>query len=210
MITGIEFHLMDAPAKPRSWMQYGATTYEIGSSSPGKITIVDVANSLARINRFTGHSKTYSVARHSVFVSKLLDLDRLPALYGLAHDARETVTNDISSPMKAALGPVARLELAELEEAADRALFQVFGLAWPMPADIKKLVKRADMIALATEHRDLQPVCEREWTMLTEAPHHSKVSPTSSEREDAHNFLMRFDALTKGTPAERSVSYGAA
>lgn len=172
-------------------MQYGKTHYVIGSTDPGKITIRDVANSLSRINRFTGHGTTYSVAKHSVFVSELLDMDTETALYGLAHDVHETVVSDLNWPLKQALGSAAREELKRIEELADVALYKVFGLQWPMPAKIAELVKKADWIAVATEKRDLLPGCDRQWDMLPYAPHHRHVSPTVTPKQDMEAFLGR-------------------
>jgi 5'-deoxynucleotidase YfbR-like HD superfamily hydrolase len=181
------------------WMQYGTTHYEVGSSNPGKITVQMVADALSRLNRFTGHGTAYSVARHSVFVSRLLDMSTEVAMYGLIHDAHETVINDICWPVKQALGPAARAEFDAIEAAADKALFRVFGMPWPMPEEIAKQVKMADWIAVATEKRDLLPACDRKWDMLKEPAHHRHVKKTSSAEADAAEFMSRYRVL-KGIP----------
>jgi 5'-deoxynucleotidase YfbR-like HD superfamily hydrolase len=181
------------------WMQYGGRAYDLGSPSlPKGATVSTIAASLARINRFTGHTyDVYSVAKHSVFVSKLLELDPLAALYGLAHDAHETIVGDINSPLKKFLRLDAMPEFQLAEDAADQACFTAFGLAYPMPDNIAALVKRADMVAVATEKRDLMPECDREWTMLTEPAHYRTVTPSVDPYTDTEAFMQRYDELAK-------------
>ena len=94
----------------KPWMQYGSCKYELGSSKmPYGVTMEDVANSLSKINRFTGHSiEPISVARHSIYVANALwtsPATAMLAMHGLLHDVSETVVNDLSAPLKAALGP---------------------------------------------------------------------------------------------------------
>jgi 5'-deoxynucleotidase YfbR-like HD superfamily hydrolase len=73
---------------------------------PDSIDIHDIAWSLSRISRFSGHTTTetaYNVAQHSVFVAKLMIDDGLSGnvvLYGLLHDGAEAYIGDIPSPVK--------------------------------------------------------------------------------------------------------------
>lgn len=111
------------------------------------VRLADIAHALSVINRFTGHSKVpYSVAQHSVMVSRLTKPEN--ALWGLLHDASEAYLGDVATPLKSLL-PGYR----ELEEHVQRTIARVFGLAWPMPPD----VKQADLRALMAEKRDLIP-----------------------------------------------------
>ena len=181
-----------------TWMQYAGVPYEIGSNVARGVTVKDIAHSLARINRFTGHTRHFiSVARHSVFVSTLLDFRPQAAMYGLIHDVHESVTNDISYPIKRALSDAARRELEVIADNADTALYEVLGVEWPMPPDIKLLVKEADNVATMTEKRDLMPDCPRKWDMLKEQPCHKGADPTVTPRDDEGLFIARYYELAK-------------
>ena len=123
--------------------------------NPGALSIRVVAHSLACLNRYTGHAvRPVSVAEHSLLVCDIVErelhLGVHAQLAALLHDAHECVTNDIASPAKPLLGEAWRSYEAEWEHAmhtlyALRPAFALYG------ADIR----RADLIALATERRDL-------------------------------------------------------
>ncbi len=118
-----------------------------------------IACSLAKITRFTGHPlERYSVAEHCCWVAR--QLRREWQLYGLIHDAHEGLVGDPSSPFKRALeiiDPRATAAIQELQDRQDRVLYPALGLEWPIPAEIKAAVKRADLVMLATERRDVMP-----------------------------------------------------
>lgn len=177
-------------------MQYGAHPYEIGSFHAPGVTPKDVAYSLSQINRFTGHSSfPISVARHSVYVSKLLNMDPLVAMYGLLHELEETVINDISHPVKMALGWRGMRRLKKIGEAANHALFEVMGVPYPIPKDIKALVKRADNAAVLAEKRDLMPPCERTWDMVPGFAAPVSCEFTDNPADDAILFMDRYVEL---------------
>lgn len=184
-----------------TWMQFGAHPYDIGTDIMPGVTIREVAHSLARINRFTGHSQLpISVARHSVFVSELLDFDSEVAMYGLLHDMAESVTGDISYPMKKALRAYSTdtaLALDEITFQAEVALARVFGVKWPMPEETERLVKRADNTATMTEKRELMSECPRPWDMLKEKASHRRARSTTCPYEDAALFMERYSELAR-------------
>jgi 5'-deoxynucleotidase YfbR-like HD superfamily hydrolase len=70
------------------------------------IDIHDIAWSLSRISRFSGHTVTeipYNVAQHCIFVADMMiefGHSKKLALYGLLHDAAEYAIGDIPSPVK--------------------------------------------------------------------------------------------------------------
>lgn len=116
------------------------------------VRLPDISHALSLINRFTGHSiRPYSVAQHSVLVSRLLSPEH--ALWGLMHDASEAYLGDVATPLKNML-PGYR----ELEERVQRAIAKHFHMRLPIPPE----VKRADLTALLTEKRDLM-TCEHDW-----------------------------------------------
>ncbi len=79
------------------------------------IDIYDIAHNLANICRFNGACpQHYSVAEHSVIVSKLLS-DEFK-LWGLLHDAHEAYIGDVITPIKEYLGAD---RLASLKESLD-------------------------------------------------------------------------------------------
>lgn len=66
---------------------------------PADFNIYDIASSLSKLCRFTGHVKHfYSVAEHSVLVSYLVPPEL--ALEALLHDREEAYTNDVVTPLK--------------------------------------------------------------------------------------------------------------
>jgi 5'-deoxynucleotidase YfbR-like HD superfamily hydrolase len=109
------------------------------------IDIHDIAQGLANECRFNGQiANFYSVAQHSVYVSQLV----APAfaLEGLLHDATEAYCKDIPTPLKVLL-----TTYQIIERRTDRLIRQKFNLP-PFPSYV---VKKADLVMLATERRDL-------------------------------------------------------
>lgn len=156
------------------------------------IDIGDIAHGLAHQCRFAGHVRRfYSVAQHSVLVSRILPAEL--ALVGLLHDAAEAYTGDLIRPMKLALREQTPAFDA-IEQRIEFLIAEVFGLPFPWPPE----VKHADNVLLATERRDLLPV-QREWS-LREAPLADVIRPWGP-REARTHFMSRFVALTSRGPA---------
>lgn len=113
--------------------------------------IEEIANSLSKICRFTGHVRQfYSVAEHSVYVSMLVP-DEL-ALAALLHDASEAYLGDVVSPLKALLPEYKAIE-RRVEMSIAAAFPQASGL-WPL----NPLIKEADLRMLWIEIADLLPM----------------------------------------------------
>lgn len=116
----------------------------------------DIAHHLAQINRFTGAcSRPYSVAEHSLLV------ERIGAARGaspslrlalLLHDAHEAYTSDQASPAKIAIGSA--WTSFEAHHAAN--VRHYFGLKTAFAAH-RPEIRHCDLVALATERRDLLP-----------------------------------------------------
>ncbi len=135
-------------------MTASGTEYNPDRLDSADIRIEDIAHALSLICRFGGHTKEhYSVAQHSLLVARILSaMDASPAvrLAGLMHDAHEAYIGDIPTPIKDALG----LCWHELELQAADAVQDAFGLSSVMQSN-KAIIKHADLVALATERRDL-------------------------------------------------------
>ena len=118
---------------------------------PNEICIEDIAHSLSQQCRFTGHTKEfYSTGQHSVLVARVFPGEAEDMLCRLLHDAPETYMSDLASPLKKTdWGQHYREAEQKLEEAVAKA----FGLLYPFPETVKK----ADLILLNTEIRDLMP-----------------------------------------------------
>lgn len=150
------------------------------------ICIEDIATALSHECRFAGHTDTfYSVAQHSVLVSMMLPQEL--ALEGLLHDAMEAYYKDIPTPLKSLLpGYKAR------ESECDAIIRGMFNL----PPAMSPMVKHCDLIALATERRDLGLDDGEPWPQLDGlAPLEDPIIPLLPVQARAL-FMARFNELT--------------
>ena len=152
------------------------------------VTIEDIATALSHVCRFAGHiSRFYSVAQHVVNTSYIVAPEH--AFSALMHDTAEAFTNDLPTPLKAAL-PVFK----ELEVSIESAMSRKFGFQYPLhPA-----VKLADLQMLKLEKDRLKDSSEH-WAILegVEADHLRTLvdlSPMSSARA-RQLFLDRYEEL---------------
>lgn len=128
---------------------------------PERITLEDVAERLAKINRFAGGTHDFfSVAQHSVIVAEALADWPLAALYGLLHDAHEAWMGDMPTTVAAAINASLRHPgsfdpIALLKRRCDEVIFPALGLDWPMPLPIAARVTDMDARAFLTEERDV-------------------------------------------------------
>jgi len=121
-------------------------------------SIKDIAHGLSNLCRFTGHCREfYSVAQHSILVSRICSQELKFA--ALMHDAAEAFLGDVSSPLKHLLP-----EYKRIEENVERAIFNRFHVPWDQAKSDE--VKKADLILLATEKRDLMPTTGYSWEIL--------------------------------------------
>lgn len=155
------------------------------------ICIDDIACALSNICRFTGHVQDfYSVAQHSVHVSYLVPPEF--ALEALLHDAAEAYCNDIAAPFKKLL-PDYQQRIASVEE----VIAGKFGLPVTMSAEVKK----ADLVMLATERRDLDLYDGTPWPILEGVDPAAFLLSPLNPRQARVLFLQRFNDL-KGKDGE--------
>jgi hypothetical protein len=183
----------------KTWIQSrDCKVIELINPDLSEISIEEVAHSLARINRYTGHTRgpvPYSVAQHVVHVAEHLP----PRLQfaGFRHDFHEFIVGDVSTPMKLALqelgGGDAFRKLDEMSEAA-------VDKRWPLDAPLDEwdtwAVRQADLQALVTERRDLLGGEAKPWGIDVEPWPEKIVAWTVSVAEGT--FLNTFNRLYKG------------
>lgn len=194
-------------------LQNGAEQHLTGPCAlQPQYTVGSIAHQLALINRFTGATqRPYSVAEHSLLCADLAaeyGFGLVPQLCCLLHDAHEAIVGDLASPIKWQLDDT----WDNLERMHMRALRAHFGLL-PAFAAHRDTVKAFDLIALATERRDLlpwQPLRHRPWPLL-DTPGHAvepaDVNLASAWRTHKHwtewrdAFVDRYELLTRSIPA---------
>jgi hypothetical protein len=174
------------------WMQtYSGRQFWPLDPRPEDVCIEDIAHALSLISRFGGHTRGfYSVADHSVFVSKLVPGNY--AAWGLLHDAAEAYIGDIIRPLKRfwysgdASGCL--VPLRKIEERVQVAICQALGFNHRAMADAP--VRHADEVALATEARDIMGGQAVPWGPLP--PPHPRALRGRSPEEAERAFLARW------------------
>lgn len=173
-------------------LTYSGLYFDLAHPTPEMVRIEDVAHALGHCARYAGHTITfYSVAQHSVLASMIVPYEH--ALQALLHDAAEAYVGDMTSPLKK-LVP----QFRAVEERVWAAIAGRFGI----PAELHPEVKRADLVLLATEQRDLMPPHDDEWALC------AGVKPLSITIEPLaptivqEIFLERYRALTWHRSAE--------
>jgi len=159
------------------------------------IDIKDIAHALSNMCRFSGHTvRFYSVAQHSVIVSRMLINDeqdgvqnRLLRLAGLLHDAAEAYTFDCPSPILRSF-----LELKDLQDNLLTLVAKKFDI--PPGLIFSRQVYISDMRTLMTEKRDLITAHPQSWEIDFEPFKISPIKPMlPSEAEE--DFLTEFNEI---------------
>jgi hypothetical protein len=183
-----------------------------GDLSANVVDIFEIANSLARINRFTGHIyANWSVAQHSLLVLNLAmrhhpDLTPRQARALLLHDAHEAYTGDVASPIKLALGEA----WTTFEHAHAQHVHQALGLTSTM-VDSADTIGQYDRMALRVERfrllgrqgkRRAWPVIDGTGNVWTE-PQHCDLeemlqlqADTPNRRSATEAFLTMYQRVT--------------
>lgn len=155
------------------WVQtWTGTAVDLLDPQPHTIRKTDIVRSLKALVRFNGHTDTpYTVAQHSVFVMRLVTGAGHVSFAGLRlaallHDAHEAYMGDIVRPVASLPGLAA--PIAQLKARLQRAIHLRFGLPATLPAEWTTIIHEADMVALATEKRDLMMAEPRPWGLKHE------------------------------------------
>jgi len=155
------------------------------------ISLRETATVLSRICRFGGRTRVfYSVAEHSIRVAECVrDLGGTPLeqFIALNHEGDEALLGfDPPSPLLKLLP-----DLRDLKRKAHVAYMNRYGLSVYLPA----IVKRADLILLATEKRDLMEPSPSEWT-CGEEPLEGRIVPRQFfQNLDASDFIAQWRSL---------------
>jgi len=171
-----------------NWFQtYTGKACWLMDPRPDEICIEDIAHALALQCRFNGHVTVfYSVAQHSVFVSEIVP--KPFALAGLMHDATEAYLGDMVKPLKWSM-PAYRT--------AEKVFWRVIAAKFGLHEKVDPAVKVADLVALATERRDLMSAPPLRWPIdeLQIEPHPNPLNPLASHLAEQF-FLDRYRELT--------------
>lgn len=168
-------------------LTYTGNYFNFENLDRNKISIIDIAKSLSNICRFNGHCEFYSVAQHSVLVSRLVPQEY--ALKALLHDASEAYLGDVTFPLKQLL-PTYK----DLEKRVQELIYLNF--CYPDDQEGDHKIKEADMIALATEKKVLFPHNTDTWDAIKDVVPLSVIFRPLLPREAEANFLHRFAELT--------------
>jgi len=99
--------------------------------------------SLSRLVRFAGHQEgVYSVLAHSLTVAELMPPGE--EIFGLMHDAQESLTSDVPRPMKCE-------QHSAIEDALYERICRAHGVPHPYPKGVYARVRVNDNKALVAE-----------------------------------------------------------
>lgn len=160
------------------------------------ISTIDIAHALSHVARFGGHTRHhYSVAQHSLLVASLVP----PGLQltALLHDATEAYIGDLVRPLKALLP-----DYSEIEHGIWLAICDRFNLDPVLPASIHQ----ADMIALATERRDLMPDHAEPWPCLAGVEPLPTTLPRWTSEQASIHYHSKLLELMQTTHRARALS----
>lgn len=200
-----------SPQAPRAWQRMlSGRRLDLLDPSPVDVEIDDIAHGLARVARWNGQTRgenAFSVAEHCLIVEDIAqrlkpDLDPDGQLSILLHDAPEYVIGDMISPFKAVMGG----DYKAVEIRLQAAIHIRFGLPPDMPAALKKLAKRADIICAYFEAVELAGFEPGEASRIFGTPRGFKPSSNGEFRLGLEPkpaavaqalFLDRFNAIEK-------------
>lgn len=181
---GKQLDLFNKPSGRTAIITASGFVLDLTNPDASGLPVEDVARALAYQPRWCGATKHfYSVAEHSVMVSRLVP--GMLAYHALWHDAIEFIQGDWPSPLKVYLGrDNINRKLAPIEEALSRR----FGFDMHLTE-----VKKADLVAMATELRDLLPGAWMDWGHLPE-PATEVIQPVGPERA-FELFMERYEEV---------------
>lgn len=131
---------------------FSGRVVNVKNPSPDMFAIEDIALSLSNLCRYVGHVKPfYSVAEHCFLVSLNCGDDPIDQLWGLLHDAPESVLGDLSSTIK---------HLPELTafRLMERRIMASICLRFGLPVHEPGIVKTVDTAIRVNEQMKLRGI----------------------------------------------------
>lgn len=136
--------------------------FDYNKPTKDMIHLTDVLTSLARINRYLGHTeRPYSVAEHTFFclvMAQKLNYSAREQLLVLVHDFTEAYVGDCPAPLKALLP-----NYCEIEAKVDKVIYEYLGVKPPTEEEFLK-IKYVDMTMLVIEMKQLT---KHDWELLS-------------------------------------------
>ena len=169
------------------------------------------------------------MAQHSVLVAQITTRaaenaqfwdyrkSRVIGLHALLHDSHEAYLGDVTWPVKHMIRGVERRNgsmvdsLLLIDTAIHKAIYEYFGLEWPIPLAFTALIKNADYVALATECRDVLtpgPDLTMNLRIPLPEPESKKIEPLRWELAE-RQFMDAIAALTTARDAPEPAYVGA-
>lgn len=155
------------------WLQtYLGGQLRIPEWNHDAICLEETATVLSRICRFGGRTaEPYSVAEHSVRVAYCVE-----ALGGSALEQFQALNHEGDEALLGFDPPSPLLRLLPDLKALKRLAHESYMRRYDLPIELSAIVKRADLILLATEKRDLMRPEPHRWMELPD-PLPGKISP---------------------------------
>lgn len=187
----------DSSRQDRSYLPTcSGKRFSLQAPDAAQIDIKDIAHGLAYQCCYNGQtSHFYSLAQHSLLVASLVPAQH--RLAALLHDAAAAYFGDMVRPLHR-LVP----DFHGLEKKIMTAVGEKFGVA-----DFNtSAIRRAHLIALATEQRDVYPGAGEPSLLPGKSVPIPRRIDFMSPEEAKYQFLERFSELTGKAPAKKPVS----
>jgi 5'-deoxynucleotidase YfbR-like HD superfamily hydrolase len=172
---------------------------------PSSIDIGDICRHLSGLRRFNNATcRPWTVAAHSrlvhLIVKESVPHDYAAQLWAIMHDFHEFASGDLTSPLQKAIEALLPSGWASpiktIQDALDRAIAQRFEIDWQDVLDVKPIVKRADIVACATEKAQFMVREPMPWADMP-PPYDIELVPVGEAQTE---WLLRNDfekALTR-------------
>ena len=140
--------------------------FDLTNPTAAMVDPTDIAHSLSMQCRFNGHTSSfYSVAQHCYLVADLVPAEH--QLAALLHDATEAYVGDLVRPLKEGMRDYAHnIGVACVYDATEERVWHAICQRFDLDPILPDCVKHADLVALATEKRDLMPSHPEPWPCL--------------------------------------------
>lgn len=171
----------------------GATgvLYDVFNFQPWMVNLHDIVTGISKKCRWNGQINTdeiFSVAQHSVYVSRLMGPDPYDRLTGLLHDASEGIMVDLITPMKREM-PI----FGEVEDSVQSTIYIHFGVE--MTEKRIELLEHADRLCLYMEALEFDRQIAGEYMTNTKLFDHFKGDGLMNCKDAKRFWLAEFNAV---------------